>query len=227
MSPNAGMTTMPPRAGGATPEPTRRPTVRRGKRHRRLAPGRWAALLGSPRAGWLIVAGLFLVALAIRWPYLLRLPHFTDETAGIEWAVAIWRDGIRPLTASDRYYGPLHWPGDRRSGSRGSGRGRSAPRPRPAWPPAPVPRPPAPGSAAGRPPRPPRHRGAPGRRDPRAGQLTPAPRRRARSPRPRVTYVRMSEPLPQETPPYLDRAVQLRQSPGGAYPWRVQLAMFQ
>jgi len=107
---NAGMTTMPPRDGGAAPEPARRPTVRRRrrKRPRWLAPGRWSALLGSPWAEWLIVLGLFLVALAIRWPYLLRLPHFTDETVETEWALAIWRDGIRPLTASDRYYGPLH-----------------------------------------------------------------------------------------------------------------------
>lgn len=51
---------------------------------------------------------LFLAALAIRWPYLLRLPHFTDETVELEWSLAIWRGEIFPLTASDRYYGPLH-----------------------------------------------------------------------------------------------------------------------
>lgn len=56
----------------------------------------------------LILLVLFAAALAIRWPYLLRLPHFTDETVEIEWALSIWRGEIRPLTASDRYYGPLH-----------------------------------------------------------------------------------------------------------------------
>lgn len=107
---NAGMATIPPSGARDAPGIARRSTVRRRRRKRRsgLTPERLAALLGSPWVDWLIVVGLFLVALAIRWPYLLRLPHFTDETVEIEWALSIWRDGIRPLTASDRYYGPLH-----------------------------------------------------------------------------------------------------------------------
>lgn len=68
-------------------------------------------LLGLLASRWgegLLLLAIFLVALTIRWPYLLRLPHFTDETVEIEWALSIWRGEIRPLTASDRYYGPLH-----------------------------------------------------------------------------------------------------------------------
>jgi hypothetical protein len=67
-----------------------------------------AQFFASRRGDALLVLLLFLGALAIRWPYLLRLPHFTDETVEIHWALAIARGEIFPLTASDRYYGPLH-----------------------------------------------------------------------------------------------------------------------
>ncbi len=83
----------------------------RVRRKRPKPPSIWtqlAALLRSPFGDLLIALGLFLLALVIRWPYLLRLPHFTDETVEIEWALRIWRGEITPLTASDRYYGPLH-----------------------------------------------------------------------------------------------------------------------
>lgn len=106
---NSGTVAPPPRGGG-TLGIARRPAARRRRRMRRgwLAPGRLAMLLGSRRAEALLLLALFLVALAIRWPYFLRLPHFTDETVEIQWSLAIWRGEIFPLTASDRYYGPLH-----------------------------------------------------------------------------------------------------------------------
>lgn len=56
----------------------------------------------------LLVLVIFAVAVAIRQPNLLRLPHFTDETVETHWALSIYRGEIFPLTASDRYYGPLH-----------------------------------------------------------------------------------------------------------------------
>ncbi|HET8629545.1 MAG TPA: glycosyltransferase family 39 protein [Thermomicrobiales bacterium] len=63
------------------------------------------------RSRWaeaVLALALVAVAAAVRWPYLMRLPHFTDETDEVRWALAIWRGEIRPLTAADRYYGPLH-----------------------------------------------------------------------------------------------------------------------
>ncbi len=86
----------------------------RARRRRRKAPRartiaeRLDALRDSRWGDVLLAVALFGVALAIRWPYLLRLPHFTDETVEIDWALRIWRGEILPLTASDRYYGPLH-----------------------------------------------------------------------------------------------------------------------
>lgn len=84
---------------------------RRRRRKQRRANLVLEWLLGLLASRWgegLLLLAIFLVALTIRWPYLLRLPHFTDETVEIEWALSIWRGEIRPLTASDRYYGPLH-----------------------------------------------------------------------------------------------------------------------
>ena len=76
-----------------------------------VAPRRPRSLLAwlqTPRGELVLVLALFAFALATRWPYLLRLPHFTDETVEMGWALEIWRGERLPLTASDRYYGPLH-----------------------------------------------------------------------------------------------------------------------
>jgi 4-amino-4-deoxy-L-arabinose transferase-like glycosyltransferase len=64
--------------------------------------------LAHPRTEPLLIVLLVLGALAVRWPYLMRLPHFTDETVEMRWALSIWRGERLPLTASDAYYGPLH-----------------------------------------------------------------------------------------------------------------------
>ena len=90
-----------------------KPTTRARKRRRRKgrATPALATLIGRLDPRWIdvaIILALAGLALAIRWPYLLRLPHFTDETVELEWSLAIWRGEIFPLTASDRYYGPLH-----------------------------------------------------------------------------------------------------------------------
>lgn len=50
---------------------------------------------------------LFVLALAVRWPYLNIIPAPTDETDELLWSFAILRSGARPLTASDPYIGPL------------------------------------------------------------------------------------------------------------------------
>ena len=51
---------------------------------------------------------LFALAAAARWPYLLRLPHFTDEVGEVRWALRIWRGEAFPLTAQVQYMGPYH-----------------------------------------------------------------------------------------------------------------------
>ena len=99
--------------GRRTVPDAEQPRVKRPRKKRRMRQIAisWASLGSFLVSRWgegLILCLLFLAALAIRWPYLLRLPHFTDETVELEWSLAIWRGEIFPLTASDRYYGPLH-----------------------------------------------------------------------------------------------------------------------
>jgi glycosyltransferase AglD len=64
------------------------------------------------RAGWrielAIASTLALLALAVRWPHLWIVPRFTDETLEVLHSLAIVRDGARPLTNYDSYYGALH-----------------------------------------------------------------------------------------------------------------------
>ena len=55
----------------------------------------------------LLVLALFGAALFARWPYLLRLPHFTDEIGEIRWAFTILRGEQFPLTGQVKYFGPL------------------------------------------------------------------------------------------------------------------------
>jgi 4-amino-4-deoxy-L-arabinose transferase-like glycosyltransferase len=87
----------------SAPATTERKPVPRQRRQRARRGFTW-----TPRRELLLVALLFAAALAARWPYLLRLPHLTDETVEIRWALEIWRGQRLPLTASDAYYGPLH-----------------------------------------------------------------------------------------------------------------------
>ncbi len=53
------------------------------------------------------LALLTLFAALVRWPYLLLVPHLTDETIEVRWALGIG-PGNWPLTAFDAYYGPAH-----------------------------------------------------------------------------------------------------------------------
>lgn len=65
----------------------------------------------GPAAAWpdlLLVAGAGLLALAVRWPHLWTIPRFTDETLEVLHSLAIVRDGARPLTNYDSYYGALY-----------------------------------------------------------------------------------------------------------------------
>jgi len=48
------------------------------------------------------------IALALRWPYLMLVPRLTDETAEIKWAWRIAQGEILPLTHVDPYYGIVH-----------------------------------------------------------------------------------------------------------------------
>jgi len=61
-----------------------------------------------PSAALSLVAVLSL-ALALRWPLLHLVPHLTDETGEVLFAWDIAFEGVRPLTHTDAYNGPL-WP---------------------------------------------------------------------------------------------------------------------
>ncbi|HEY8601892.1 MAG TPA: glycosyltransferase family 39 protein [Thermomicrobiales bacterium] len=71
----------------------------------------WRAIVSRLRPAEvevLILLALFGLALLVRWPYLLRLPHFTDELGEVRWALSIWRGEQFPLTAQETYLGALH-----------------------------------------------------------------------------------------------------------------------
>lgn len=56
----------------------------------------------------LAILALFSFALIMRWPNLMRLPHFTDEIGEIRWLLQIYRGEAFPLTAQVTYFGPVH-----------------------------------------------------------------------------------------------------------------------
>ena len=66
------------------------------------------ATIRAAEAEALLVIALFGAAMIARWPYLLRLPHFTDEIGEIRWALGIFNGDHLPLTAQVQYFGPLH-----------------------------------------------------------------------------------------------------------------------
>ena len=59
------------------------------------------------RSDVLISGSLFLCALAVRWPHLMLLPAFSDESLEVRWAMDIAMGRRLPLTAYDAYDGPL------------------------------------------------------------------------------------------------------------------------
>jgi 4-amino-4-deoxy-L-arabinose transferase-like glycosyltransferase len=75
------------------------------------APGS-AAPARKAGSGWrvdlLLIGGLALLAFVVRWPNLWLVPRFTDETLEVLHSLAIVRDGARPLTNYDSYYGALY-----------------------------------------------------------------------------------------------------------------------
>jgi len=81
-------------------DPAARPTLAA------VAPRRTSSRLGA--ADVALVAILTCVAAAVRWPYLWTIPRFTDETLEVLHSLAIVRDGTRPLTNYDSYYGALY-----------------------------------------------------------------------------------------------------------------------
>lgn len=54
-----------------------------------------------------LVLGLMAFGALVRWPELWSIPVFTDEWDEIAVSIAIVRDGARPLTNADAYYGAL------------------------------------------------------------------------------------------------------------------------
>ncbi|MCC6175783.1 MAG: glycosyltransferase family 39 protein [Chloroflexi bacterium] len=71
---------------------------------RRFTSGYWP----GPHVDLMLALGIGLVALAVRWPYLWIVPRFTDETLEVLHSLAIVREGARPLTNYDSYYGALY-----------------------------------------------------------------------------------------------------------------------
>jgi hypothetical protein len=83
----------------------------RGQNGRKRQARGWRAVVARLRPAEveaLILLALFGLALLVRWPYLLRLPHFTDEMGEVRWALSIWRGEQFPLTAQETYLGALH-----------------------------------------------------------------------------------------------------------------------
>jgi 4-amino-4-deoxy-L-arabinose transferase-like glycosyltransferase len=94
-------------AGTATVEPQTRPVRRRKARGTRGI----RAIVARVRpieAEALLLLALFGFALIMRWPNLLRLPHFTDEIGEIRYLLQIYRGESFPLTAQVKYFGPVH-----------------------------------------------------------------------------------------------------------------------
>jgi 4-amino-4-deoxy-L-arabinose transferase-like glycosyltransferase len=60
------------------------------------------------RLDLLLVGVVSALALVVRWPNLWTVPRFTDETLEVLHSLAIVRDGLRPLTNYDTYYGALY-----------------------------------------------------------------------------------------------------------------------
>ncbi len=93
------------------PRPTAPTRKRTGHRRVRRPPDYRAKLIafaGTWRGEALLVAALFVLALAARWPYLQLLPHFTDEINEVMTALKISRGQAWPLTAQETYFGPIH-----------------------------------------------------------------------------------------------------------------------
>ncbi len=88
--------------------PTAHPAALRVRARRRrslLAP---FARVRPIEAEALLVIALFIFAMVMRWPNLLRLPHFTDEIGEIRYLLQIYRGERFPLTAQVQYFGPVH-----------------------------------------------------------------------------------------------------------------------
>src|SRR5438046_3112517 len=56
----------------------------------------------------LLAGAVAILAAVVRWPYLWLVPRFTDETLEVRASLAIVREGARPLTNYDTYYGALY-----------------------------------------------------------------------------------------------------------------------
>ena len=59
------------------------------------------------RQDLLISAAVFVCALGVRWPHLMSLPAFSDESLEVRWGMDIALGRRWPLTGYDAYYGPL------------------------------------------------------------------------------------------------------------------------
>src|SRR5215212_4174054 len=67
-------------------------------------------VLAAPglRVDLALAGAAMLLATVVRLPYLWLVPRFTDETFEVLHSLAIVRDGARPLTNYDSYYGALY-----------------------------------------------------------------------------------------------------------------------
>ena len=100
-------------AGTATAEPktARRPAggpKARSRAKRRRGFRSYLAVVRPVEAEALLMLALFGFAMIMRWPNLMRLPHFTDEIGEIRWTLGILSGEHFPLTAQVKYFGPVH-----------------------------------------------------------------------------------------------------------------------
>ncbi len=91
-----------------TTRPPRNARPRPAKRRQRTIFQQIAARTRPQEAEALLILILFGFALLMRWPNLMRLPHFTDEIGEIRWTWQIYTGQHFPLTAQVKYFGPIH-----------------------------------------------------------------------------------------------------------------------
>jgi 4-amino-4-deoxy-L-arabinose transferase-like glycosyltransferase len=96
------MQTLPPTTQPSSEAPTS-PGAQPGPRFPAARGGARAPLIEGA-----VVLVLTLFAFAVRWPHLWTVPRFTDETLEVLHSLEVVRDGARPFTNYDSYYGALY-----------------------------------------------------------------------------------------------------------------------
>ncbi len=103
------MSVAPPRTM-ERPAAAKRAARKATRRRERSSPfGPLLGFFGTRPGEVTLVALIFALAFAVRWPYLHTVPHYTDELVEVFHSAAIARGEKFPLTAKDLYFGPIHY----------------------------------------------------------------------------------------------------------------------